>query len=264
MEGEPGNILGKKDGGIGWLIVNNPQRRNALTAEMWGEMSVALQGFSADPEIRVLIIRGEGGKSFVSGADISQFEKQRSNAAQAAEYAKPADEARRLMSGLPIPFIAMIQGFCIGGGMAVAMKADIRVASDDSQFGIPAARLGLAYNMEALDALTKLVGPAFAKEILFTGRRLPADEAHRIGLVNRVVPASDLEQTVRQIADQIVNNAPLTIRAAKFTIDQSLLDADKRDLETVAALGKACFDSEDYAEGRRAFMEKRSPVFSGR
>jgi enoyl-CoA hydratase len=257
-------ILSCKEGAIGWLIVNNPEKRNAITPEMWGEISVVLDRLLADPEIRVLIMRGEGGKAFVSGADISQFEKQRSNAAQAEAYRKAGEEARRRLSELPIPFVAMIQGFCMGGGMALAMKADLRIASEDSQFGIPAARLGLAYGLEALDALTKLVGPAFAKEILFTGRRLTAEEALRIGLVNRVVPVAELDRTVRELAEQIVENAPLTVRAAKFTINQSLLDPEKRDLAKIAQLNKACFDSEDYAQGRRAFMEKRRPVFVGR
>ena len=257
-------ILAEKQGTIGWLTFNNPERRNALSLDMWEAIDEVLKDFESDPAVRVVVMKGAGGKAFVSGADISQFEDQRKNAEQAALYASVSEGAKKRMQALDKPLIAMIQGFCIGGGLGVATNADIRIASDDSRFGIPAAKLGLAYAFDSLRKLVDLVGPALAKEIMFTGRRLNADEALRIGLVNRVVPAEQLEDTVREMAAEIAANAPLTIRSAKITVDQIVRDAEKRDMELVEASFKACFDSADYANGRKAFMEKRTPEFVGR
>jgi enoyl-CoA hydratase len=257
-------ILAEKADGIGWLTFNNPERRNALSLEMWQAIDQVLEDFAADPAVRVMVMRGAGGKAFVSGADISQFEDQRKNAEQAAIYASVSDGAKRRMGSFEKPLIAMIRGFCIGGGMGVATTADIRIASADSSFGIPAAKLGLAYGFDSLKKLVDLVGPAYAKEMLFTGRRLGAEEALRIGLVNRVVAVEHLEGTVRELAGEIAGNAPLTIRSAKLTIDQVLRDREDRDMEAVEESFRACFDSEDYANGRKAFMEKRTPEFVGR
>jgi enoyl-CoA hydratase len=257
-------ILAVTEDGVGWLTFNNPARRNAMSLEMWQATEAALDAFENDPGVRVIVMRGAGGKAFVSGADISQFEDQRKNAEQSEAYNRISGSARQRMATLTKPMIAMIQGFCIGGGVAVAAAADLRVASEDSQFGIPAARLGLGYGFDSISKIVGLVGPAYAKELLFTARRLDAQEAHRIGLVNRVVPADQLEATVRAIALEIAANAPLTIRAAKLGIDQAMLDPDERDMVRVAASVRACFESEDYATGRRAFMEKRTPEFKGR
>jgi enoyl-CoA hydratase/carnithine racemase len=257
-------ILAEKKNGIGWLTFNNPARRNAMSLEMWQATGIVLDDFENDPDVRVIVMRGAGGKAFVAGADISQFEDQRKNAEQAAVYASISEGAKNRMASLNKPLIAMIQGFCIGGGLGVATTADIRIASEDSFFGIPAAKLGLAYAFESLNKLVGLVGPAFAKEILFTGRRLDASEALRIGLVNRVVPVDHLESTVSELAQEIAANAPLTVRAAKLTIDQIMLDADKREMSRVEASIRACFDSQDYAIGRQAFMEKQTPRFTGR
>jgi enoyl-CoA hydratase/carnithine racemase len=256
-------ILAEKKDGIGWLTFNNPERRNAMSLEMWHAVETVLEDYENDPEVRVVIMHGAGGKAFVSGADISQFEDQRKNAEQAEAYAKISEGAKKRLATLSKPLIAMIQGFCIGGGLGIATSADIRIASDDSRFGIPAAKLGLAYAFGALEKLVALVGPAFAKEILFTGRKLDAQEALRIGLVNRVVPADRLEATVREMAAEIVGNAPLTVRSSKITIDQVVTDPDKRDMALVEESFRRCFDSKDYAEGRKAFMEKRTPVFTG-
>lgn len=256
-------ILAEKKDGIGWLTFNNPERRNAMSLEMWQLTGSVLEDFENDPAVRVVIMRGAGDKAFVSGADISQFEDQRKNAEQAEIYAKTSESAKKRMATLAKPLIAMIRGYCIGGGLGVAMNADIRVASEDSQFGIPAAKLGLAYAFESLNKLVGLVGPAYAKEILFTGRRLNAQEALRIGLVNRVVPVEKLEETVLELATEIASNAPLTIRSSKITVDNIMLDPDQRDMEAVRASFRACFDSNDYAIGRRAFMEKKKPVFTG-
>ena len=257
-------MIAEKDGSIGWMIFNNPERRNAMSLEMWEAVGTILTDFENDESIRVVAMKGAGDKAFVSGADISQFEEKRASAAAAEEYSRVSDGARAKLGTLQKPLIAMIRGFCMGGGLGVAMKADIRIASEDSQFGIPAAKLGIAYSFDALRALVHLVGPSFAKEILFTGRRLTSEEALRIGLINRLVPVDALEATVREYAATIAENAPLSIRASKVTVDQVVRDPSERDPDLVRQVERACFDSQDYAEGRRAFMEKRKPAFAGR
>ncbi len=263
MKLETEKMIAEKEGGIGWMIFNNPARRNATSLEMWAAIETILDDFEADDDIRVVVMKGAGDKAFVSGADISEFKAQRSDAAAAANYAKISEGARARLGNMKKPLVAMIRGFCLGGGMAVAMAADMRIASDDSQFGIPAARLSIAYGLDGLSKLVHLVGPAFAAEIMYTARRLNAAEAQGIGLINRVVPVDELEASVRQIADAICENAPLSIMASKHTIGELLKDPDARDLEEISRIGKLCFDSNDYKEGREAFMEKRKPVFTG-
>ena len=257
-------IQARKEGGIGWLIFNQPERRNAMSLEMWAAIPAVLADFAADPGVRVVVMAGAGDKAFVSGADISQFETQRADVAQAEHYAQVAEAAQAALGQLEKPLIAMIRGFCIGGGLAVAMKADVRIAADDSQFAIPAARLGLAYAADGIRNLIQLVGPSEAKSILFSAERLDAQRALRIGLINRVVPVAGLEQAVRDYAGRLSENAPLTIRSVKITINELMRDAAQRDMARVEASYEACFGSEDYREGRRAFMEKRRPRFQGR
>ncbi len=257
-------ILARIENGTGWLTFNNPDRRNAVSIEMWEAVAQTAERFASDDAVRVVVLTGAGEKAFVSGADISQFEEKRANAEAGDAYTQISENARMHLAAIEKPVIAMIRGFCVGGGIGVAMKVDIRICSDDSRFGIPAAKLGLAYAYESLRALTHLVGPAYAKEILFTGRLLSADEALRIGLVNKVVPAGELEASVRAYCDMITANAPLTIKASKVTIEDVLKDPDKRNFGRIHELKSACMDSEDYTEGRRAFMEKRKPQFKGR
>lgn len=257
-------VLARKQDGIGWLTFNQPEKRNAISLVMWEAIGVAIEDFAADPEIRVVVMQGAGGKSFAAGADISEFEKNRADAEGAAEYARRSEASRRAMDALQKPLIAMIQGYCIGGGLAIALRADLRIASEDSKFGVPAAKLGIAYAGESLERLTALVGPGFAKEIMFTGAQFTAAQAFAMGLLNRVVAPEALEETVLGIAAQIAVNAPLSIHASKVSIEQLTGDPAKRDPAKLAALSRACFDSEDYKEGRRAFMEKRKPVFTGR
>ncbi len=257
-------IIARKDAHIGWLIFNNPERRNALSLDMWRAVADVAERFARDDDVRVLVMAGAGDKAFVSGADISEFEKHRANAEAEKEYNRISAAAQHALGCFDKPLIAMIQGFCIGGGLAVALQADIRIAAEESVFAIPAARLGLGYGFSGLRTLTSLVGPAHAKEILFTARRYSAAEAYDIGLVNRVVAHADLEPTVRELAAMIADNAPMTVRAAKATIGEALKDPDDRDLAMVEDMIRACFDSEDFVEGRRAFMEKRKPQFKGR
>lgn len=257
-------MIARKEGGIGWMIFNSPQRRNAISHEMWLAIPEILGDFTKDDEVRVVVMRGEGGKAFVSGADISEFAEKRATIEAVDIYNKAGKAAHEAMLGLEKPLIAMIQGFCIGGGVAVALDADMRIASEDSQFGVPAARLGLGYGYDGIKALMDLVGPSYAKEIFFTAKRFTAAEAQMMGLVNRVVPADRLEATVRDYARTMAENAPLTMRAVKAAVAEGLRNPDERDLDRVDRMVKACFASQDYVEGRTAFMEKRRPVFRGR
>ncbi|MBV9331170.1 MAG: enoyl-CoA hydratase/isomerase family protein [Alphaproteobacteria bacterium] len=254
-------ILASREHGIGTVIFNNPVKRNALSLEMWTGIGEALAAFEGDPEVRVVVLRGAGGKAFISGADISQFEERRSNAKEAADYSAITDHAWHALANCSRPVIAAIEGFCIGGGLAVALKADLRIATDESVFGIPAAKLGIAYPTESIRDLVNLVGPSEAKAILFTGAQLDAVTAHRIGLVNRVVASDMLDKAVKEVAGTMIENAPLSILASKVTVDQ--LARGEFDKELLASLSNACFESKDFAEGRRAFMDKRKPRFTG-
>jgi enoyl-CoA hydratase/carnithine racemase len=256
-------VLARVEDSVGWLTLNNPERRNAVSVAMWHDIGEVLQAFEADPAVRVAVLHGAGGKSFMAGADISEFAAQRHDAASAASYREAIKDARNRLDTFAKPLIAMIQGYCIGGGMAAALAADLRIASDDSKFAIPAARLGLAYDVESLSGLVAVVGLPFAKEIMMTARWLTADEALRIGLVNRSVPAQDLEEATRSWARSIVENAPLSVRASMVALDEIAARPGRPDLARIDAAMRICFDSADYAEGRAAFMEKRTPRFTG-
>ncbi|GLR88983.1 enoyl-CoA hydratase [Bradyrhizobium iriomotense] len=259
-----GKILKTITDGVGVIIFNNPDKRNAMSLEMWEGFGQALTSLRDDDAVRVVILRGAGGKAFVAGADISQFETQRHNAAASEDYAKRSAAQRALLAYYPKPTIACIQGFCLGGGMQVAMLADIRIAAASSQFGIPAAKLGIAYGYDGLRHLVSLVGPSWARLLMYTGMRIDAAEALRIGLVERVTPDDQLWGETMLIAETISQNAPLAIKAAKITIAEVLKDESQRDMEAIKAIGTACMDSEDFREGRQAFMEKRKPQFRGR
>jgi enoyl-CoA hydratase/carnithine racemase len=259
-----GKMLATKDDGVGLVIFNQPEKRNAMSVGMWAGLGEILDDFEQDGSVRVVILTGAGTKAFVSGADISQFEKQRANADAQKEYDRLTSSGRLKLASFPKPVIARIRGFCLGGGLAIAMNADIRIAAEGSQFGIPAARLGIAYGYDMVRKLVDLVGPAQARLILYTGTRLDAGEAQRIGLINRMVPEEELSDAVIDIARTIADNAPLSVLAHKVTVDAVLQDAADRDMARVKAMSAACFDSADYREGRTAFMEKRSPRFEGR
>ncbi|HUA56673.1 MAG TPA: enoyl-CoA hydratase [Candidatus Sulfotelmatobacter sp.] len=261
---ETDKMIAEKDGAIGWVTFNNPERRNAMSLEMWSALATILDDYEADDAVRVIVMKGAGDKAFVSGADISQFEKERADAAAAERYNQISDAGRKRLATLEKPLIAMIRGFCLGGGLAIAMAADLRFASADSQFGIPAARLGIAYGADGLSRLHALVGPSAALDILFSARRLPAEEAVGIGLINKVLPAGELEGFVRDYAANLAINAPLSMRASKLTIRELAKSHPERDHELLRKLMQQCFDSADYTEGRKAFMEKRKPMFTGR
>ncbi len=259
-----GRILQSISDGVGIITFNNPEKRNAMSLEMWEGFGQALTDLRDDVDVRVVIMVGAGDKAFVSGADISQFEKTRHNAEASEEYSKRSAAQRALLADFPKPTIACIRGFCLGGGMQVAMSADIRLAAENSQFGIPAAKLGIAYGYDGLKHLVSLVGPSWARLLMYTGVRIDSAEALRIGLVDRVLPDAELWNATTEIARIISGNAPLAIKAAKITIAQVLQDPDQRDMDSIKQIGIACMDSEDFREGRRAFMEKRKPEFKGK
>ena len=259
-----GKILQDVSDGVGVITFNNPEKRNAMSLQMWEGFGQALTELRDDPDVRVVVLTGAGDKAFVSGADISQFEKERHNAQASEEYARRSAAHRALFADYPKPTIACISGFCLGGGMLVAMLSDIRIAAENSQFGIPAARLGIAYGYDGLKHLVSLVGPSWARLLMYTGMRISSAEALRIGLVERVLPDAELWEATMEIARTISGNAPLAIKAAKLTISHVLKDAGDRDMEAVKTIGTACMDSEDFREGRQAFMEKRKPQFKGR
>jgi len=256
-------MLARKEGSIGYLIFNNPERHNAVSLEMWEAGAHYLEEFRNDASIRVVVVTGAGGKAFVSGADISRFEKERSTKEAIDRYNIVVDRAYTAFTDFPKPTIAMIRGYCIGGGVGLALCCDMRICSDNSKFGVPAAKLGLGYGFKGIKKLVDVVGPSFAKEIFYTARQFTAAEAYDMGLVNRVVPETELESYVRGYADTISANAPLTVDSVKYIVSQAVADESKRDLQKCADLVSACFASRDYTEGRTAFMEKRKPKFTG-
>jgi enoyl-CoA hydratase/carnithine racemase len=256
-------LLAEVAGPVATVTFNNPARRNALSAEMRDALPPLLAALNADGDVRVVVVTGAGEAAFASGADISEFGAQRTDPADRVAYDRGQAALAHAWAAVDKPVIAMIRGFCLGGGLVTALAADIRIASDDSQFGIPAARLGLGYGFTGVTALMNLIGPARTAEVLFSARRFPAAEALRMGLVNQVVPAGDLRPAVFGLAEDISRNAPLTIAAAKAAIREATRPAGQRDLARVEAMVEACFRSADYLEGQRAFAGKRPPAFTG-
>lgn len=256
-------MIAEKENGIGWMTFNQPERRNAISHEMRLAILEILKDFESDDAIRVVVMTGAGDKAFVSGSDISKSEKGGATPAQLEEQGKVSELMRRRYESVTKPLIAMIRGFCLGGGVATALQADLRIASEDAQFGIPAARLGNAYNWDYTQKLVEIVGPARAKEILITAKRYSAAEALQMGLIHQVIPGEALEQTVREIAATIVDNSPLSVQAAKLMVDQAARESHDRDMAAVEAMRKICLNSADFAEGRRAFNEKRKPQWTG-
>jgi enoyl-CoA hydratase len=258
-----GQVRAEKSGAIGFLIIDHEARRNALTAEMWRQLPVVAQQLDDDPDVRVIVMRGAGEQAFVSGADISEFQNLRMGDA-AAQYEDENARAFVALSRLQKPTLAMIHGFCIGGGVAISINVDLRYCADDALFAVPAARLGLAYPMQGVQTLIELVGAQNAKELFFTARRFNASEALRMGLVNAVFPKADLQEHVLEIARSIAENAPLTMRAVKRAAIEFAKPPSERDHASLQAASAACFASADYAEGVTAFLAKRSPKFQGR
>jgi enoyl-CoA hydratase/carnithine racemase len=258
-----GEVRLEKQGRIGYVIFDHEARRNAISAKMWQDIPAVAKQADSDPDIRVVILRGAGDVAFVSGADISEFEERRSGE-KAREYDADNGRAFLALSRIEKPVLAMIHGFCVGGGVALALTADMRYAADDARMGIPAAKLGLGYGMAGIETLAQLVGYSHAKEIFFTAKRFDAKEALRLGLVNEVFPKAELEREVTQIAEMIADNAPLTVRSVKLAVRELGRAPQDRKLPLVEQAIAACYASEDYKEGVSAFLEKRRARFSGK
>jgi len=251
------------EGPVLHIRFNNPEKHNALSVDMWEAVPPLLDKAAKDDNVRMVVLSGEGGKSFVSGADISQFEDLRAAKEAVKKYEAMAEAALQGIYEFGKPTVACIRGYCIGGGVNVAICCDIRIAETRSTFAIPAAKLGLGYRYSAMKNLTDLVGPGHAKDIFFTARRLDAAEALRIDLVNRIAEPEKLDELLAEYTTAICQNAPLTIKAGKRII-RDVLKTEDADMDLARKLILDCFESEDYAEGRRAFMEKRKPVFKGK
>jgi len=259
-----GEVRIEREAQIGRLVFDHPERRNAISANMWEQIPKRLAELESDAAVRVIVMRGAGEEAFVSGADISEFESRRTGRSASQEYDTAAGQAWRALAETSKPVLAAIHGYCVGGGLAIALHADLRYAADDAVFAIPAARLGLAYNAGGIRTLLDLVGPQTTKEILFTARRFGARDALQRGWLAEVFPKPELDQRVAEVAQAIARNAPLTVGSAKCVVRELLKDPEQRDAERMRASVDACFESEDYREGVRAFMEKRPPVFRGK
>lgn len=257
-------MIAEKDGAIGWITFNNPARHNAVSMVMWEALYDIVSDYGRDDAIRVIVVKGAGEKAFVSGADISEFEEKRSSPETTRVYNETSQKASRALKEVNKPTIAMIRGYCVGGGVSTAMSCDLRIAAEGSTFAVPAARLGLGYEYDGVRKLMDVVGPSFAKEIFFTARQFTAVEALTMGMINRLLPADQLETYVRDCAAGIAANAPLTVSSIKTIVAEALKDESVRDRRLCQEVVDRCFNSADYAEGRQAFMEKRKPKFTGR
>lgn len=256
-------MLREKNGSIGRMIFNNPERHNAVSLDMWDAVDTILDDFETDPAIRVVIVSGAGGKSFVSGADISKFDKERGTKAAVDHYNERVAKAYGHVHNFTKPIIAEINGYCIGGGLGLAVSCDLRFCSAKSKFGLPAAKLGLGYPFDALKRLVDTIGPGAARDITFSARQIDSEEALRLGLVQKIIAEDELTGFIEDYAQTVAANAPLTVKSMKYIINESLKDRTDRDLDYCGKLVDEAFASEDYKEGRLAFKEKRKPVFTG-
>lgn len=238
------------------VVVNRPDRHNALSGDVMAGLSQQANELSQDLAVRVVVLSGAGTKAFVSGADIGEL----GNGIDGGR----STGNRPSMFAAAMPVIAMIQGYCIGGGLALALEADLRIASDDATFAIPAGRLGIAYPNDAVERLVALIGVGEASRLLLTGERIGAERALALGLVNEVVPRAELESRVDSLADTIAANAPLSMRAAKASVLAAVRGGRTYELQAAEQLARTCWLSSDFAEGRAAFAQKRPPIWTGR
>lgn len=257
-------LITRRENAVGWVIFSNPNKYNAVSQDMWLALPKAIAAFDADPEVRLIVIAGDGEKAFISGADISQFEQARGSAEAQAIYNQAVVDAYEAPVACSKPVVAKIRGICMGGGLGLAAACDVRFAASDAVFRMPAGRLGLGYNYTGIRRFVQIIGASGTADIFFSARKFNAADALGMGFVNRVIPVADFDHEVAAYCELVAENAPLTLAAAKFAIRQVGLDADGRDMERAARMIATCFDSEDYREGRRAFMEKRKPAFHGK
>ena len=259
-----GTVLCAVGGPVARVVFSNPDKRNAMSLQMWDQLAGAISQAVEDTQIRIITLAGEGKQAFVSGSDITGFAESRSTADAARAYNDTVEAALSALANCPKPTLAIIRGYCVGGGVSIAAACDIRVGDDKATFAVPAARLGVGYSAEQISRLQQVVGPANLRDIIFTGRRLGAADALRIGLLSQVIPEAEIAASAEELAGQIAANAPLTIKAAKRASLEALRPAGEREAARLAALLAACFDSDDYREGQKAFTERRKPVFMGR
>jgi enoyl-CoA hydratase len=258
------DLLVQHDGPIATVVFNRPKVRNAISLGMWGEIARVTGGLSKDDSVRAVVYRGAGTDAFASGADISEFQEQRKDTESALRYNAQTSAAYTAIRECPKPTVAMIYGFCMGGAMAVAMACDLRFAAEGAKFGIPAARLSIIYGAEAVGQLVELVGPAYAKDILYSARTVSDREALAMGLIQRLLPVAELERATYEYLRQVVENAPRSVQGAKLTVEAYLAGMTEEDQHRLRRLQLEAFESEDYKEGTRAFLEKRPPRFQGR
>ena len=258
------SLIVEKRGAVGWIVFNQPAKRNAINGAMWRGIPRAMAQYDADSEVRCVAFRGAGSEAFASGADISEFDEIRAQKSSVAEYDGLLDQVLHSIQDSRKPSVAMIYGFCMGGGLEVALACDLRYCGRSAQFGIPAAKLGLAYNVEGHKRLVETVGHARAREIMFLGRRYSADEGLAMGLVNQIFEDEALAEAVEKIIAQLCQNAPLSIANSKTIIEEYAKSSGAPDHARMAAAIERCAKSDDYQEGRRAFMQKRKPVFRGK
>ncbi len=258
------SLIVEKRGGVGWIVFNQPAKRNAINGAMWRGIPAAMQQFDSDPAVRCVAFRGSGTEAFAAGADISEFEKLRSKRSAVADYDGLLDRVLHAIQDSRKPSLAMIHGFCLGGGLEIALACDLRYSGESGQFGIPAAKLGLAYNIEGHKRLLETVGHARAREIMFLGRRYPAADALAMGLVHKVLPDDELEVFVSGVTNTLSENAPLAIANSKTIVEEYVKSSGAPSRRKMAAAIARCANSGDYQEGRKAFMEKRKPRFTGK
>jgi enoyl-CoA hydratase/carnithine racemase len=258
------DVLVDRDGAIATVVFNRPRLRNAISLAMWTEIARVTHELGDDDDVRAIVYRGAGRQAFASGADISEFEEQRKDAASAQRYGAQTEAAYSAIRDCPKPTVAMIFGFCMGGAMAVAMACDLRFAAEGSRFGIPAARLSIVYPPDSVGQLVDLVGPAFAKDILYSARTVDDREALAMGFIQRLVPVDELERATHDYLKIVAENAPLSVRGSKTTIESYLEGMDEERRRRLRELSRAASESQDYKEGTRAFLEKRPPRFQGR
>jgi enoyl-CoA hydratase len=258
-----GQLVARKEGAIGWIVISNPAKRNALSFEMWCDFPKLLQEFADDAEIRLVVLTGEG-EHFAAGADISQFGEKRSQGEALKQYNETLKHSTSALLDFPKPLVAKVRGACVGGGLALALDCDLRFCSDDAVFLMPAGKLGLGYEFGGIERMMQMIGLSNACDLFFSARKLSAAQAKEMGVVNQVFPRQEFEHGFAEYCAQIVANAPMTLAAAKFAMRQVARLIGERDMAKVQALYDACFSSQDYAEGRAAFLEKRAPRFVGK